>query len=729
MRVATRCRRRRTGPRRRRPCSTAPTATSIAPPRRRRAKRRRRSAERRAHPSMTIEPALEPHEALHARGDALRAQVDLTGALACYRQAGDLLDALTEPEKAAPPVLAARALTQQRLGELLIAQGDLAAALDALRAEIELRRRIAAADADDPHKRDAVARVAARVAEVLVLKSAIATIQGGGQAGAPARRRPGEASWTLSAVAGALEAQGNLGGALALYREGLAIRRRLAAQNPDNVAWALDVSWSLTGLAGALMTRRDLDGAVASFGEALAVRRALAARDPGNPQRQLDVSWSLMAVGDALVAKGDHSGALASFREALATRQALLAADADNDGLRCDAAASLTRIADVLAASGERAAAGAAYRDARALVRELVARAPERADWREDLSAIEACIAELVRAEEGGSPHLKHQLAAKMAALADALGVRDLRQAIELDLGHADDALLVEVGDALHVAARTVDGGPQRGHVAARRRRGLGAGCDESGAAARLEHRKGLHRHVAADRLEHGVDVLHELGEILRLVVDHLVGAEAAHVVEVRAAGGGDDARADVLGELDREARDAAGAALDQDGLAALQRERVLDREEGGEAGERERRGVDMRQRVGLLGDDGRLDGELFRIGAFLADVEHAEHRVAHLQIRARADRRDHAGEIPAEAERKRRLLVVAGAPLPVGAVDARGVHVDHDLAGLGHRIGQVAVLQDFGPAEFFDENGLHGVLPPRCEIFFRSEEHTSELQ
>ncbi len=236
----------------------------------------------------------------------------------------------------------ARALTKQRLGESLIANGDLAAALVALREELELRRRIAAADPAAADKRRQVERVGARVAEVLVLKSAISTCGENGHAG--------KAPSTLSAAARALETRGNLDSALALHREGLAIRRRLAAQNPGNVAWTLDVA------------------------------------------------WSLMAVGDALAAKRDHAGALAALREALAIRRARLAAEAENDGLRCDAAASLARIADVLAASGERAGAVAAYHEARAIVQELIARAPERAEWREDLAAIEERIAELARA-------------------------------------------------------------------------------------------------------------------------------------------------------------------------------------------------------------------------------------------------------------------------------------------------------------------------------------------
>ncbi|HEY1545265.1 MAG TPA: tetratricopeptide repeat protein, partial [Xanthobacteraceae bacterium] len=233
--------------------------------------------------TMTADEALAQHGALLAGADALRAQGNLTGALARYRAADDLLRVLPDGDAVASRARAGRASTQQRIGEALVAQGDLAAALEALHAALALRRRIAAADARDAPARDQVARVAARVAEVLVLKSAIATFQGGGeisdQAKAPTRRLPAEAPWKLSAVAGALEAQGDLGGALALYREGLAIRRRLAAQDPDNAAWAFDVSWSLMGLGGALMVRRDFDGALASFGEALAIRRALAERE------------------------------------------------------------------------------------------------------------------------------------------------------------------------------------------------------------------------------------------------------------------------------------------------------------------------------------------------------------------------------------------------------------------------------------------------------------------
>jgi tetratricopeptide (TPR) repeat protein len=337
---------------------------------------------------MTPVQADERHDALHALADALKFKGDLTGALGHYREADQILRGVVAASGTRQ--LAALASTQERIGEVLLAQGDLAGALEALRAELELRRRLAATDPGDVRAREAVARVASRVAEVLVLKSAIATLPGAGSS-----QRPGAAAWNLSTLAGALERQGDLGGALALYREGLALRRRLAAQSPDNVAWSLDVSWSLSGLARALVARGDLAGALACLTEALLIRRRLAERDAGNPQRRLDMSWSLMALGDVLEQKGEVVDALSAFIESLHIRHELSAADPDNHGLRCDMAVSLTRIADVLTTVDDRSGALRALREAREMVRALCAQSPDHADWRDDLAALDRRIAEL----------------------------------------------------------------------------------------------------------------------------------------------------------------------------------------------------------------------------------------------------------------------------------------------------------------------------------------------
>ena len=163
---------------------------------------------------------------------------------------------------------------------------------------------------------------------------------------------------------------------------------------------------------------------------------------------------------------------------------------------------------------------------------------------------------------------------------------------------------------------------------------------------------------------------------------------------------------------------DAARPALDQDRLAGLELQRVLDRTQGGQADERERRRVDMRHPGRLLGHDGRADGDLLAVGAVAAGLQHAEHLVADLEVlHTGADGADHAGEITPQDHREGRLLVVAGRHLGIGAVDARGHGVDHDLARAGDRIGKIAVFQDLRSAEFLDVSSFHGV-PASLQVF-----------
>ena len=297
--------------------------------------------------------------------------------------------------------IAAMAHERRRAGDAARARGDLAAALEAMRSELELRRRLCALDPDDADKRKDASQTAARVAEVLVFRSAVAGVRNGKNAGASglpdakeaARQR--DVAWTLRTVGNTLEAQGDVAAALALYREGLDVRRKLAEHEPENPDLLLDITFSLAGIAQALVVSGDLAGAQANLSEALTIRRALAARDPANPRRRLDLSWSLMGIADILERKGDPAGALEALRESLAIRRALLAAEQSNDGLRCDVAASLAHIGDVLAATGDRAGARTAFGEARDIVRALIGRGPEEAARRADLAALDERIAAL----------------------------------------------------------------------------------------------------------------------------------------------------------------------------------------------------------------------------------------------------------------------------------------------------------------------------------------------
>src|SRR5581483_3105294 len=76
-----------------------------------------------------------------------------------------------------------------------------------------------------------------------------------------------------------------------------------------------------------------------------------------------------------------------------------------------------------------------------------------------------------------------------------------------------------------------------------------------------------------------------------RGVVDDLVGAQLLEPGMAAAAGGGEDVRAQVLGELDREVADATGGGVDQHPLPCPEFCGVHQRLPGGQRRERYGRG------------------------------------------------------------------------------------------------------------------------------------------
>ena len=187
--------------------------------------------------------------------------------------------------------------------------------------------------------------------------------------------------------------------------------------------------------------------------------------------------------------------------------------------------------------------------------------------------------------------------------------------------------------DALEMGPIASDAGPQGNDVAAVRLWRLCAGGDKGRPAARFQHRERPLRDISADGIEDGVAVSHGPGEIHRIVVDDLIGADLAKIIMVRRACGRDHARTQIFCQLDGKARNTARAALDQDRLARLQLQCVFDGADRRQPGKRQRCGIDMRQAIGFPGDDGGLDRNLLGIGAFLADVADGKNLIADTQV------------------------------------------------------------------------------------------------
>jgi hypothetical protein len=97
----------------------------------------------------------------------------------------------------------------------------------------------------------------------------------------------------------------------------------------------------------------------------------------------------------------------------------------------------------------------------------------------------------------------------------------------------------------------------------------------------------------------------------------------------------------------------------------------------------------------------------------------------------ARADRRDRAGTIRAENERKMwaPFRVPAGPDVGVPASHAGGVHFDQHFVGVGHWYRQLANRQHFRPAKAIDGHRTHRLRDSACSraayfAYFRQDRH-----
>jgi eukaryotic-like serine/threonine-protein kinase len=122
----------------------------------------------------------------------------------------------------------------------------------------------------------------------------------------------------------------------------------------------------------------DASGALASYQKAQAIRRALAAGEPESLEIRLELALSGMKIGDAAFARGAVQDAVAAYRDALAPRQEALAAGVPSaDTARARMVEVTGRLCTVLLAVGDVNGAIDNCRQNRTLTGELLAQRPD----------------------------------------------------------------------------------------------------------------------------------------------------------------------------------------------------------------------------------------------------------------------------------------------------------------------------------------------------------------
>ncbi len=235
--------------------------------------------------------------------------------------------------------------------------------------------------------------------------------------------------------------------------------------------------------------------------------------------------------------------------------------------------------------------------------------------------------------------------------------------------------------------------------------------ADDEQAAAGAQRAQGRLAQVAADRVVDDVDAAERperLAQIGLRIVDGLVGALAPAEFELLVGRrGGDDARAELLGDLQGREPHAAGGAEHEHGLAGAQGGAVHERVVGG-AVRVEKAGGDLEghfvgQAKALLGGGDDPLGEA-------AEADEGHDAVADARtLGALADRRHHARDLAAGREGQGRLeLVEVLNREQIGEVHPRRLDVENELAPPRHRPFDLAPGEFGGGAEALTHDRAH---------------------
>lgn len=145
---------------------------------------------------------------------------------------------------------------------------------------------------------------------------------------------------------------GDTAGALASYRKALAIRERLVASAPGDIANRLELTRCLSKVGEIQAKMGDQSGADASYQRAISLAESLAAQDPASRETQNELYLAHTRMGYLREDMGDKTAALASHRAALLATQRLIEAH-PSDPLAChDLATAYNNVGDLLAKTG-----------------------------------------------------------------------------------------------------------------------------------------------------------------------------------------------------------------------------------------------------------------------------------------------------------------------------------------------------------------------------------------
>ena len=188
-----------------------------------------------------------------------------------------------------------------KVGNILLARGDLAEALKSYRDGLAVAEHLAAAEPENPAWQHKTTQIFLKVGDVLM-------------------------------------AQGNFAEALNSYRDAVSLADRFATSDPENADWQRNLSLAYNKTGNALAAGGNLTEALKILQDGLAIRERLAQTDSSNTDAQRDLAISQAQVAAVLTEQRDAARALDLLKQARLIIARLLEQSPNDDQLSKDIA-------------------------------------------------------------------------------------------------------------------------------------------------------------------------------------------------------------------------------------------------------------------------------------------------------------------------------------------------------------------------------------------------------
>jgi tetratricopeptide (TPR) repeat protein len=292
-----------------------------------------------------------------------------------------------------PALRESKAKAQAGLATTLFALGATGRALDCAKDAAQIYGELVRSAPGDNRLKLALSQANKRVGEILLAQGDLSGAYAAySDSLAMAQKShgldPGNADWqhdlteTDNLLGDVLLAEGKIADAQESYESGLQVAKVPVRGDANQPRWVSDLGWSYSKLGDIDMAENNIAGALDNYTQSLGRRKSLLANDGNNVEWQHDVWMSDMKLGDAHLAEGAFDNARKVYEDGRAIIEKLAQTDASNFAWQYELSSSYRSIGEVLQGEHNPDAARVQYLSSLKIADALVQQDAQNIDWK-----------------------------------------------------------------------------------------------------------------------------------------------------------------------------------------------------------------------------------------------------------------------------------------------------------------------------------------------------------